>query len=184
MVHRSGVLPSNKWCIIICTPANHWGVLTSPIIKTGQYQPLDLPKWVETSTLQCLTWSYALGALCSLLCMYRYIMLLLSMPFCWTAKIYPKLFPFQHRNHILYLVESYQTVVIVGETGCGKSTQIPQVGMWLRWWLIWEGTALCRNNALDLSSGKMLETKASVISSMIRNVCAKINPNWWYLVFT
>ncbi len=33
---------------------------------------------------------------------------------------------FQHRNHILYLVENFQTVVIVGETGCGKSTQIPQ----------------------------------------------------------
>ncbi|KAJ8776112.1 hypothetical protein J1605_015838 [Eschrichtius robustus] len=33
---------------------------------------------------------------------------------------------FQLRNHILYLIENYQTVVIVGETGCGKSTQIPQ----------------------------------------------------------
>ncbi|WAR12042.1 DHX35-like protein, partial [Mya arenaria] len=30
------------------------------------------------------------------------------------------------RNHILYMVEKYQTVVIVGSTGCGKSTQIPQ----------------------------------------------------------
>ncbi|XP_022084091.1 probable ATP-dependent RNA helicase DHX35 [Acanthaster planci] len=33
---------------------------------------------------------------------------------------------FKHRNHILYLLEKYKTVVIVGETGCGKSTQIPQ----------------------------------------------------------
>ncbi|CAH1269625.1 DHX35 [Branchiostoma lanceolatum] len=33
---------------------------------------------------------------------------------------------FRYRNQILYLVERYQTVVIVGETGCGKSTQIPQ----------------------------------------------------------
>lgn len=33
---------------------------------------------------------------------------------------------FKHRNHVLYLVENYQTLVIVGETGCGKSTQIPQ----------------------------------------------------------
>ena len=33
---------------------------------------------------------------------------------------------FKHRNHILYLVEQYQTVVIVGETGCGKSTQLCQ----------------------------------------------------------
>lgn len=37
-----------------------------------------------------------------------------------------KLPVFKLRNHILYLVENYQTVVIVGETGCGKSTQIPQ----------------------------------------------------------
>lgn len=35
--------------------------------------------------------------------------------------------PMQHRNNILYLVESYQTVIVVGETGCGKTTQIPQV---------------------------------------------------------
>lgn len=37
-----------------------------------------------------------------------------------------KLPVFKLRNHNLYLVENYQTVVIVGETGCGKSTQIPQ----------------------------------------------------------
>ncbi|KAL8616322.1 ATP-dependent RNA helicase [Nucella lapillus] len=33
---------------------------------------------------------------------------------------------FQYRSHILYLLERYQTVIIIGETGCGKSTQIPQ----------------------------------------------------------
>lgn len=33
----------------------------------------------------------------------------------------------QYRNQILYLAEKYQTVIIIGETGCGKSTQIPQV---------------------------------------------------------
>lgn len=38
-------------------------------------------------------------------------------------------FVIQHRNNILYLVESYQTVIIVGETGCGKTTQLPQVIM-------------------------------------------------------
>ncbi|XP_013417202.1 probable ATP-dependent RNA helicase DHX35 [Lingula anatina] len=37
-----------------------------------------------------------------------------------------KLPVFQHRTNILYLVESYQTVIVVGETGSGKSTQIPQ----------------------------------------------------------
>ncbi|XP_011503063.1 PREDICTED: probable ATP-dependent RNA helicase DHX35 [Ceratosolen solmsi marchali] len=30
------------------------------------------------------------------------------------------------RNHIIYSLEKYQTLVLVGETGCGKSTQIPQ----------------------------------------------------------
>lgn len=33
---------------------------------------------------------------------------------------------FQYRNHILYLLEKYQTLVLIGETGCGKSTQVPQ----------------------------------------------------------
>lgn len=33
---------------------------------------------------------------------------------------------FQYRSHILYLLEKYQTLIIIGETGCGKSTQIPQ----------------------------------------------------------
>ena len=33
---------------------------------------------------------------------------------------------YSNRLHILYLLEHYRTVVIVGETGCGKSTQIPQ----------------------------------------------------------
>ena len=33
---------------------------------------------------------------------------------------------YANRLHILYLLENYRTVVIVGETGCGKSTQIPQ----------------------------------------------------------
>lgn len=34
---------------------------------------------------------------------------------------------FKNRNHILYLLEKFQTLVLVGETGCGKSTQVPQV---------------------------------------------------------
>uniref|UniRef100_A0A0N5AN95 RNA helicase n=1 Tax=Syphacia muris TaxID=451379 RepID=A0A0N5AN95_9BILA len=33
---------------------------------------------------------------------------------------------FKHRCQILYLLEKFRTVVIIGETGCGKSTQIPQ----------------------------------------------------------
>ncbi|XP_046974340.1 probable ATP-dependent RNA helicase DHX35 [Vanessa cardui] len=37
-----------------------------------------------------------------------------------------KLPVFQYRNHILYLLEKFQTLVLIGETGCGKSTQVPQ----------------------------------------------------------
>ncbi|CAK8685220.1 putative ATP-dependent RNA helicase DHX35 [Clavelina lepadiformis] len=33
---------------------------------------------------------------------------------------------YQYKTHILYLLEKYQTLIIVGETGSGKSTQIPQ----------------------------------------------------------
>lgn len=33
----------------------------------------------------------------------------------------------KYRDHLLYCVEQFQTVILVGETGCGKSTQIPQV---------------------------------------------------------
>ncbi len=33
---------------------------------------------------------------------------------------------YQHRTEILYLVETHATTVIVGETGSGKTTQIPQ----------------------------------------------------------
>ena len=32
----------------------------------------------------------------------------------------------RYKDHILYLLEKHQVIVIVGETGCGKSTQIPQ----------------------------------------------------------
>ncbi|WKY02430.1 hypothetical protein Q1695_016021 [Nippostrongylus brasiliensis] len=40
---------------------------------------------------------------------------------------------FKNRDHVLYLCEKYRTVVIVGETGCGKSTQIPQYLMESGW---------------------------------------------------
>lgn len=33
---------------------------------------------------------------------------------------------FQYKQHVLYLLEKYQTLVLVGDTGCGKSTQISQ----------------------------------------------------------
>ena len=32
-----------------------------------------------------------------------------------------------HRETLLWALENRSTVVIVGETGCGKSTQVPQM---------------------------------------------------------
>lgn len=32
----------------------------------------------------------------------------------------------KNKDHILYLLEQHQVLVIVGDTGCGKSTQVPQ----------------------------------------------------------
>lgn len=34
---------------------------------------------------------------------------------------------YKNRSHIIYLLDKYQSLVLVGETGCGKSTQVPQV---------------------------------------------------------
>ncbi|KAI0928125.1 hypothetical protein AcW2_004237 [Taiwanofungus camphoratus] len=33
---------------------------------------------------------------------------------------------FKHREKLLYCVENYGTVIVVGQTGCGKTTQLPQ----------------------------------------------------------
>jgi len=45
---------------------------------------------------------------------------------------------FKNKNHIIYLLEKYQTLVLVGETGCGKSTQVPQVNLNLRFKYIYQ----------------------------------------------
>ncbi|KAI0075808.1 hypothetical protein K474DRAFT_1355404 [Panus rudis PR-1116 ss-1] len=33
---------------------------------------------------------------------------------------------FKHREKLLYCVEKYGVVILVGQTGCGKTTQLPQ----------------------------------------------------------
>lgn len=45
-----------------------------------------------------------------------------------TFSAFPVLLSSQYRNHVLHLVEKFQTLVIVGETGCGKSTQVSAFG--------------------------------------------------------
>ncbi|RXG72925.1 putative ATP-dependent RNA helicase DHX35 [Armadillidium vulgare] len=44
-----------------------------------------------------------------------------------------KLPTFNVRNHFLYLVEQFQTVLVTGETGSGKSTQLPQYLLESNW---------------------------------------------------
>nr|CCA19992.1 LOC100004107 protein putative [Albugo laibachii Nc14]CCA23294.1 LOC100004107 protein putative [Albugo laibachii Nc14] len=40
---------------------------------------------------------------------------------------------FAHRSEILYAVETHQTTILIGETGSGKTTQIPQYLMEANW---------------------------------------------------
>lgn len=40
---------------------------------------------------------------------------------------------YKYRTAILYLVETHATTIVVGETGSGKTTQIPQVCVFLIW---------------------------------------------------
>jgi ABC-type cobalamin transport system ATPase subunit len=67
---------------------------------------------------------------------------------------------YKYRKAILYLVERHATTIVVGETGSGKSTQIPQVpslrcnsgeisfasrcqsiGIWSSSWCAWSSTS-------------------------------------------
>jgi HrpA-like RNA helicase len=34
---------------------------------------------------------------------------------------------YKYKNHILYLLENNRVLVLIGETGCGKSTQIRRI---------------------------------------------------------
>ncbi|CAK5086902.1 unnamed protein product [Meloidogyne enterolobii] len=47
----------------------------------------------------------------------------------------------KYRNQLLYLVEKYKTLVVVGETGSGKSTQLPQYLAEFGW--AQEGKKIC-----------------------------------------
>ncbi|KAG2231385.1 hypothetical protein INT48_004420 [Thamnidium elegans] len=40
---------------------------------------------------------------------------------------------FKLRRELLYVIEKYQTTIVVGQTGCGKTTQIPQYLMEAGW---------------------------------------------------
>ncbi|XP_052062494.1 probable ATP-dependent RNA helicase DHX35 isoform X1 [Mytilus californianus] len=76
---------------------------------------------------------------------------------------------FKLRNHILYLLEKYQTVVIVGETGCGKSTQIPQYLLEAGWaekgYLI--GVTQPRRVAAVTVASRVAEERGSILGAEV-----------------
>lgn len=60
-------------------------------------------------------------------CIYLIWVLLSSYGYASMEKQRQRLPVYKYRTSILYLVESHSTSIIVGETGSGKTTQIPQV---------------------------------------------------------
>ncbi|KAF5296376.1 hypothetical protein FQA39_LY12495 [Lamprigera yunnana] len=74
---------------------------------------------------------------------------------------------FNNRNHILYLLEKYQTLVLVGETGCGKSTQIPQYMIEAEWPLQIGVCQPRRVAALSLANRVADETGSLVQGDMV-----------------
>ena len=48
---------------------------------------------------------------------------------------YPDLPISRRRNDILAAMREHQVIVVVGETGSGKTTQLPKMAMELVWWV-------------------------------------------------
>ena len=51
---------------------------------------------------------------------------------------------YQHRKELLFLVDTHATTVIVGETGSGKTTQIPQYLLESGWCAGSKSDRVCR----------------------------------------
>ncbi len=58
----------------------------------------------------------------------------------------------KHKDHILYLAEKHRVVIIVGETGCGKSTQVPQFFVEAGW---------CSDDDTMVSVSKLMQSTKS-----------------------
>ncbi len=61
----------------------------------------------------------------------------------------------KNRLHLLYLMERHQVVVVVGETGSGKSTQIPQF-IYEAGWCAKEGTMVSLLKQMGKSNGSLI----------------------------
>lgn len=75
----------------------------------------------------------------------------------------------KYRDQILHCLEQYQTLVLVGETGCGKSTQVPQVCS-KSWLNLFFGMVFIRNRAY--SSNTNINTQK--LRHNLSIFCAKI----------
>ncbi|XP_046400356.1 probable ATP-dependent RNA helicase DHX35 [Ischnura elegans] len=76
---------------------------------------------------------------------------------------------FQNRNHIIYLLERYQTLILVGETGSGKSTQVPQYLLEAGWTQDGKiiGVTEPRRVAATALASRVAEEKASILGDLV-----------------
>ena len=76
---------------------------------------------------------------------------------------------FAHRQEILFAVEHYGVVVVVGETGCGKSTQIPQYLLEAGWCSDGKmiGITQPRRVAAASLAARVAEETASPVGSLV-----------------
>lgn len=75
---------------------------------------------------------------------------------------------FKYKNQILYLLEKFQTVIVLGETGCGKSTQIPQYLLesgWTNHGII--GITQPRRVAATMLASRVAEEKGTVLGHLV-----------------
>ena len=87
---------------------------------------------------------------------------------------------FRCRQHLLYLLERHQTLVLVGETGSGKSTQVPQYLLESGW--ACDGTKVAvtqpRRIAATSLAVRVAEETATVVGrSPLSNISPLLLPN-------
>jgi len=95
----------------------------------------------------------------------------------------------KHRRQILYAMEEFKVIVIVGETGSGKSTQIPQYLMEGGWSNPPKHSILCtqprRLAAISLSNRVAVETNTVHGTTVGHNVrfLSKFDPDNTHILF-
>ncbi|KAG8200740.1 hypothetical protein JTE90_022345 [Oedothorax gibbosus] len=76
---------------------------------------------------------------------------------------------YKYKNHILFLLENYQTVIVMGETGSGKSTQVPQYLLEAGWFenggMI--GITQPRRVAATMLASRVAEEKDTLLGQLV-----------------